>query len=63
MSDLFAATYVEGFDPGAPTCADCAHLDQTWAGWKTPSRCMLLGREIDRAIGRCDCLVKREAGK
>ena len=55
QGDLFACiTYREGYEPGVPTCADCIRLNPAWAGWKVPSRCTLLRREVDRVTGRCD---------
>ena len=53
--------YAESYEPGRPSCADCDHCDEglSWRGWKTPSRCPVLGREVSRSTGRCGQFVPR----
>jgi len=61
QGDLFSSsTYREGYDPGLPSCADCIRVDPGWISWKAPSHCLLHGLQVDRVLGRCDDLEKRE---
>ena len=54
MSDLdLFDDYSEQWLPSKPSCYDCAHIERPIPGWKEPSRCRLLGRIVDRAMGRC----------
>lgn len=51
--DLFD-DYREEWRRGLPSCFDCLHIERPFPQrWQDPSRCLLLKRAVERALGHC----------
>jgi len=51
-ADLFD-DYQEQWRPDKPSCFDCRNIERPFPNWKELSRCLLLKRPVERALGFC----------